>query len=100
VSGALAGLAGVLLSSRVDSGQPTLGDGSELLAVAAVIIGGVRLGGGRGSLLGVLAGVIFLQEMTNGLNLINVSSYLQILVTGLIVVAASVGSVIQTVRRR
>jgi ribose transport system permease protein len=95
LSGTLAGLAGVMLSSRVNSGQPALGDGSELLSVAAVIIGGVRLRGGQGSLFGVLLGVLLLAELANGLNLINMPSYVQLVATGLIVMVASVGSVIR-----
>ena len=95
ISGTLAAIASVLLSSRVNSGQPSLGDGSELLSVAAVIIGGVRLRGGQGSLAGVMLGVILLAVLSNGLNLINMSSYVQLVAIGLIVMAASVGSVIR-----
>jgi ribose/xylose/arabinose/galactoside ABC-type transport system permease subunit len=95
ISGTLAAIASVLLSSRVNSGQPSLGDGAELLSVAAVIIGGVRLRGGQGSLVGVMLGVILLAVLSNGLNLINMSSYVQLVAIGLIVMAASVGSVIR-----
>lgn len=95
LSGTLAALAAVLLSSRVNSGQPSLGEGAELLSVAAVIIGGVRLRGGQGSLAGVMLGVILLAVLSNGLNLINMSSYVQMLAIGLIVMIASVGSVIR-----
>ncbi len=95
ISGTLAAVASVLLSSRVNSGQPSLGDGAELLSVAAVIIGGVRLRGGQGSLVGVMLGVILLAVLSNGLNLINMSSYVQLVAIGLIVIAASVGSVIR-----
>lgn len=93
ISGTLAAVAAVLLSSRVNSGQPSLGEGSELLSVAAVIIGGVRLRGGQGSLAGVMLGVILLAVLSNGLNLINMSSYVQLVAIGLIVMVASVGSV-------
>lgn len=95
LSGTLAAIAAVLLSSRVNSGQPSMGDGSELLSVAAVIIGGVRLRGGQGSLFGVMLGVILLAVLSNGLNLINMSSYVQMLAVGLIVMLASIGSVIR-----
>jgi ribose transport system permease protein len=95
ISGTLAAIASVLLSSRVNSGQPSLGDGSELLSVAAVIIGGIRLRGGQGSLVGVILGVVLLAVLSNGLNLINMSSYVQLVAIGLIVMAASVGSVIR-----
>lgn len=95
ISGTLAAIVGVLLSSRVNSGQPSLGDGAELLSVAAVIIGGVRLRGGQGSLVGVMLGVVLLAVLSNGLNLINMSSYVQLVAIGLIVMAASVGSVMR-----
>lgn len=95
ISGTLAAIVAILLSSRVNSGQPSLGDGAELLSVAAVIIGGVRLRGGQGSLAGVMLGVILLAVLSNGLNMINMSSYVQLVAIGLIVMAASVGSVIR-----
>ncbi|MDO8598198.1 MAG: ABC transporter permease [Sulfuricaulis sp.] len=95
ISGTLASIAAILLSSRVSSGQPSMGDGAELLSVAAVIIGGVRLRGGQGSLFGVMLGVILLAILSNGLNLINMSSYVQLVAVGLIVMIASVGSVIR-----
>lgn len=99
ISGTLAAIAAVLLSSRVNSGQPSLGEGAELLSVAAVIIGGVRLRGGQGSLAGVMLGVILLAVLSNGLNLINISSYVQLVAIGLIVMAASVGSVMRGLRQ-
>lgn len=95
ISGTLASIAAILLSSRVSSGQPSLGEGAELLSVAAVIIGGVRLRGGQGSLFGVMLGVTLLAVLANGLNLINMSSYVQLVAVGLIVMIASVGSVIR-----
>jgi ribose transport system permease protein len=70
-----------------------------LLSVAAVIIGGVRLRGGQGSLAGVMLGVILLAVLSNGLNLINLSSYVQLVAIGLIVMAASVGSVMRGLRQ-
>lgn len=88
MSGGLAGIAGVLLSSRVSSGQPTLGTGMELQSVAAVMLGGVSLYGGRGSLMGVLFGVLFISLLSNGLNLLNVSSYVQLMVIGVALVLA------------
>lgn len=95
ISGTLAAISAVLLSSRVNSGQPSLGEGAELISVAAVIIGGVRLRGGQGSLAGVMLGVILLAVLSNGLNMINMSSYVQLVAIGLIVIVASMGSVIR-----
>lgn len=88
VCGLMTGVAGILLSSRVSSGIPTLGAGMELQAIASVVIGGVSLKGGIGRLPGVLLGVVVLSVIRNGLNLTNVSSYVQLMVTGLITVLA------------
>ncbi len=88
ICGAGAGIGGVILSSRVASGQPLLGSGIELESIAAVILGGVSLFGGQGSLTGVLFGVLFISFLTNGLNLLNVSSYTQLLIVGLALVLA------------
>lgn len=79
-----------VLSSRVDSGQPAIGAGAEMEAIAAVVIGGIALGGGQGSILNVVFGVIIISLLSNGLNLINVSSYLQLMTIGMVIVAAVV----------
>jgi ribose transport system permease protein len=76
----------VVLTARVASGQPTLGASLALESVAAVVIGGVSLFGGRGSIVGVLFGVAFVSILSNGLNLLNVSSYTQLLVLGVALV--------------
>jgi ribose/xylose/arabinose/galactoside ABC-type transport system permease subunit len=89
ISGALAGIAGLLLASRVHSGQPTAALGIELQAVAAAVLGGVSLYGGRGSVEGALAGVLFMSFLTNGLNLVGVSTYIQ----GMVIGAALIGAV-------
>jgi ribose transport system permease protein len=89
ISGALAGLGGLLLASRVRSGQPTSAVGIELQAAAAAVLGGVSLYGGRGSVQGALAGVVFMSLLTNGLNLVGVSTYVQQMVIG----AALIGAV-------
>lgn len=86
----LAGVSGVILSSRVRSGQPTLGDGMELDSIAAVVIGGVALGGGSGTLPGVLFGTLILSVIQNGLNLMNVSTFTQYVVIGMIITLAVV----------
>lgn len=88
ISGALAGLAGVVLSSRVMSGSPSMGQGSELDAIAVVVIGGTSLSGGVGSIAGTIVGALIIGVMNNGLDLLNVSSYWQQIVKGLIIVLA------------
>jgi ribose transport system permease protein len=82
VTGAMAGVAGVVLSSRVSSGQPDLGAGLELQSIAAVVLGGVSLFGGEGSIVGVLFGVLFVTFLQNGLNLQNVASFVQLTIIG------------------
>jgi ribose transport system permease protein len=88
--GATAGLAGVLVASRLHVGYPRAGEFSELDAIAAVVVGGTSLFGGRGSIWGTLAGVFFIGILNNGLNLFNVSPYDQMVVKGgVLLVAAS-----------
>jgi len=87
-SGLFAGIAGVVLTSRVISGQPTLGEMQELYAIAAVVIGGGKITGGVGSMGQTLMGVLVLGVLANGLNLIQVSSYIQNIVIGVIIVLA------------
>jgi ribose/xylose/arabinose/galactoside ABC-type transport system permease subunit len=88
ISGLLAGFGGILLASRLFSATPILGQGYELDAIAAAVIGGTSLAGGRGTLSGTVAGVLIISIVNNGLNLLGVSSYYQLLVRGLIVVLA------------
>jgi ribose transport system permease protein len=90
ISAGLAGLAGLILSSQVVSGQPTLGQGYELDSIAVAVIGGVAIGGGEGSVVGVLLGVIFLTVLRSGLDIAQVSSFIQQIATGLIIVLAVV----------
>jgi ribose transport system permease protein len=82
LSGFCAGIASIILTSRVGSGQPALGTSLPLESVAAVVLGGVSLFGGRGSVIGVAFGVLFVSILSNGLNLLNVSSYTQMMVIG------------------
>jgi ribose transport system permease protein len=77
-----AAVASLILTARVASGQPTLGVSLPLESVAAVVLGGVSLFGGRGSVIGVAFGVAFVSILSNGLNLLNVSSYTQMMVIG------------------
>ncbi len=87
--GALAGLAGVMLASRLQSGQPTAGAFYELTAIAAVILGGASLFGGEGRLYKSIIGVFIMVVLANALNLANVHSYWQQVAVGLVIVAAA-----------
>ncbi len=87
-TGALAGVAGIVESSRVMSGAPSAGEGYELNAIAAVVIGGTSLNGGVGSMAGTIVGVLIIGVMNNGLDLLHVSSYWQQVVKGAIIVCA------------
>lgn len=88
LSGMFAGFAGVVLSSRVMTGSPVAGGGYELDAIAAVVIGGTSLSGGIGSIQGTIIGALIIGFMNNGLDLLNVSSYYQQIVKGVIIIAA------------
>lgn len=86
--GALAGLAGVVLAARITTGQPNAGIGYELDAIAAVVIGGTSLNGGAGGIGGAVLGALLIGTINNGLDLLNVSSYYQQVLKGLIIVGA------------
>ncbi|HUK16598.1 MAG TPA: ABC transporter permease [Bryobacteraceae bacterium] len=86
--GSLAGLAGVVLAARITTGQPNAGIGYELDAIAAVVIGGTSLNGGTGGVGGAILGALLIGTINNGLDLLNVSSYYQQVVKGLIIVGA------------
>jgi len=88
ISGFMAGLSGLLLAGRTDSGFPNAGIGIELDAIAAVIIGGASFFGGRGTVLGVLAGVLIMGILRNGLNINNVSAFWQQILIGLVIIIA------------
>jgi ribose transport system permease protein len=99
ISGMLAGMSGVILSSRVISGPPNLGAGYELDAIAAVVIGGASLMGGRGTVWGTLLGLLLIQTLNNGLDILTVPSYWQSVIKGGLIVAA-VAVDMWAVRRR
>ncbi|MRX56476.1 ribose ABC transporter permease [Bacillus idriensis] len=88
IMGLLAGVAGVILTSRVSAGLPQAGTAYELDAIAAVVIGGTSLMGGRGRLWGSLVGAIIIGVLNNGLDLLGVSSYWQQVIKGCIIVFA------------
>ena len=88
VSGFLAAGAGILLSSRLRIGQPTAAQGLELDAIAAVVLGGTSLFGGRGTIFGTVVAVMLLQVLRNVFNLVGLGSFYQMTVTGVIIVLA------------
>jgi inositol transport system permease protein len=88
ICGALAGLGGVVLAARITTGQPNAGVGYELDAIAAVVIGGTSLSGGVGGVGGTIVGALLMGVINNGLDLLNVSSYYQAIVKGIIIVGA------------
>lgn len=90
ISGLLAGLAGILLTSRITTGQPNAGAGFELDAIAAVVIGGTSTTGGKGTIAGTLIGVLLIGVINNSLDLLNVTSYYQQVVMGIIIIGAVV----------
>ncbi len=90
VCGVFAGVAGVMLASRVSVGQASLGAGLELQSIAAAVIGGAAIGGGQGRLLGVAIGVAILTVLTSGLEIVGISEFTRNMVTGAVLVAAVV----------
>ncbi len=88
ISGVLAGIAGVLLAARATAGIANSGTGYELNAIAAAVIGGISLAGGRGSLIGTIFGFLIIGVLDNGLNIVNVSPFYQLIVKGLIIIGA------------
>lgn len=87
-TGIMAGIAGIVVASRLYSGQPTAGDGAEMDAIAAVVVGGTSMSGGSGKLGGTLIGVLIIGVLNNGLNLMGVDSNWQYIVKGLVILLA------------
>jgi ribose transport system permease protein len=88
VSGGICGIAGLIIASRLNSAQPALGQGYELDAIAAVVIGGTSLSGGRGTILGTIIGALIISVLTNGLRILSVAQEWQTVVTGIIIILA------------
>lgn len=88
ISGVMSALAGIILTSRLNSAQPTAGMTYELDAIAAAVIGGTSLSGGRGWIVGTIVGAIIIGVIDNGLNLLNVSSFYQQVVKGGVILLA------------
>ncbi|MBD0866593.1 MAG: ABC transporter permease [Rhodobacteraceae bacterium] len=88
ISGLMAGIAGLIFTARVNTGDPTAGLNYELLAITAAIIGGTNLFGGRGSILGTMIGALIMGVLQNGLNLMAVQAYYQQMAIGAVLIAA------------
>jgi ribose transport system permease protein len=88
LGGLICGVAGLIIASRLNSAQPALGQGYELEAIAATVIGGTSLSGGRGGMLGTIIGAFIMSVLTNGLRIMGVAQEWQIVVTGVIIILA------------
>ncbi|WP_420846062.1 ABC transporter permease [Neobacillus notoginsengisoli] len=94
-SGLMAAFAGIVLASRMFSGQPTSGEGAELDAIAAVVLGGTSMTGGYGRIGGTVIGALIIGVLSNGLNLMGVSSFWQYIVKGIVIIVAVYADVIK-----
>lgn len=88
ISGLMAAVAGIIITSRLNSAQPTAGNAYEMDAIASVVLGGTSLSGGRGRLVGTLIGALIIGTLNNGLNLLGVSSFYQQVVKGVVIIIA------------
>ncbi|MEG0857458.1 MAG: ribose ABC transporter permease [Terrisporobacter sp.] len=88
ISGILASIAGIIITSRLYSAQPTAGSGYELDAIAAVVLGGTSLTGGKGKITGTIIGALIIGVLSNALNILDVSSYYQMMVKGAVILIA------------
>lgn len=88
MTGAFSGIAGILMASRLNSAQPALGMGYELEAIAAVVIGGTSLSGGKGTILGTVIGALIMSVLTNGLRILSVPQEWQTVVVGVVILLA------------
>lgn len=88
IAGALAGIGGIIVTSRLDSAQPNAGFGFELDSIAAVVIGGTSLSGGKGTIMGTVQGALIIGILNNGLVLLNVSPFWQQVIKGMVILLA------------
>lgn len=88
LAGAFTGIAGVIMASRLNSAQPALGQGYELEAIAAVVIGGTSLSGGKGTIVGTVIGALIMSVLTNGLRIMSIPQEWQTVVVGLVIILA------------
>lgn len=98
IGGVMAALSGILLLSRLGSGNATAASGLEFDVIAAVVVGGTALSGGRGSMVGTLLGVLVITLIGNGLILLGINPFIQQVVRGLIIVGAVLAN-IQAIKR-
>lgn len=87
-SGLMSAIAGIVLASRMFSGQPTAGQGAEMDAIAAVVLGGTSMSGGVGKIGGTVIGALIIGVLSNGLNLLGINSFWQYIVKGVVILIA------------
>ena len=88
ISGLMAAIAGIILTSRLSSAQPDAGTSYEMDAIAAVVLGGTSLAGGKGRIFGTLIGALIIGTLNNGMNLLGISSFYQQIVKGIVILIA------------
>ena len=96
ISGITAGIAGFLLAAQVGAALPQSGAGTEMSTISAVILGGISLAGGKGRMAGVILGILILQTINNGLTLLSVNAYFQMVVSGSVLILAVMIDVIRS----
>ncbi|RUS43548.1 ABC transporter permease [Cohnella sp. AR92] len=98
IAGVFTGIAGILIASRLNSAQPALGQGYELEAIAAVVIGGTSLSGGKGTIVGTVIGALIMSVLTNGLRILSVPQEWQTVVVGFVIFLAVYADIIRRKR--